>query len=203
MVPFANTSGINGRTSVKNQNNPKTGLTPQFYQKKHRLKAEKIEGNTAYQIHNTSQNPKKSSVTSSVKRLSVDAERLSNKSSNNQTGIINMKGLGNHININLMNNLNNINQTQSNHSHSHSMSHNNGNGSLGNSMLQGKKVTKKKDIDVLANATSNSNNFNMNNSHGSSMHQRHSNAVPRQNLNQKLVLQNQIINASHNSVKYK
>ena len=83
------------------------------------------------------------------------------------------------------------------------MSHNNGNGSLGNSMLQGKKVTKKKDIDVLANATSNSNNFNMNNSHGSNMHPRHSNAVPRQNLNQKLVLQNQIINASHNSVKYK
>lgn len=83
------------------------------------------------------------------------------------------------------------------------MSHNNGHGSLGNSMLQAKKVSKKKDIEILANATSNSNNYTMNNSHGSNLHPRHANAAPRQNLNQKLVLQNQIINQTHNSLKYK
>ncbi len=96
---YNNTINYNGRPSVKNQPGQQNGATPQFYQKKHKLKAEKVEGNLGFSIQGHI--PKKSSVTSSVKRLSVDAERVSNKSSNNQSGIINMKGIGNHININL------------------------------------------------------------------------------------------------------
>jgi hypothetical protein len=175
-----NTATGGGRMSIKHTNGA-PGIGSQFYQKK---------------SHQPIPQPKNPNTSNG--RLLSDQERSSHKSHGGRDTGSSAKPFANNININLLNNLNNINQAMAINSHSHSLTkEGNGNGSLGNSMLQPKKIGKpKKDPgDFGANNTA-----NLTGAFGVGLGGK---LAGRQTLNQKLTFGNHPMNSTQNGWKGK